>query len=307
MILVAVSPPRPAPAPPVASDWGALSVWWEGWDGSVWDLNDRAGGVMLLREEVEGLHNPQVTREIDTNAAVHGHRVRAWTADAREVYWPIFLFAGNTVDWLARSKAFWSTIHPDRPGTWRVRAGSEERTLRLKAVFGDPHRYPVDPLHQRWAKYGVTLEAEQPFWCGVPITAGPWSTEEGVEFFPDDGAPDFGISGSTAFGDAVISNPGDVDAYGVAVIDGPLDDVEIGVGSAVIHVPFPVPDGETLRIDTDPLRPTATMGGLDVTRDLGLQEYAPVPPGRSVPLHVMATGTGSIRFTLTPLYFRAFA
>ena len=39
---------EPPPPPPVPIDWpGIEAMQWIGWDGSVWDLKDAAGGVVL--------------------------------------------------------------------------------------------------------------------------------------------------------------------------------------------------------------------------------------------------------------------
>jgi len=296
---------RPPAAPDVpANPWGAMSVLWEGWDGSVWDLNNRDGGVVLL-SSVEGLHAPRITRHTSSSLAIPGNRLRGWHAEARDVFWPIYLFGDSSEGWQRRNSAFFKTIHPDRAGTWRVRAGGHTRTLRLTGVFDDAHSYKFDPFVVGWARHGITLEAAQPYWEGEKVTAGPWKAPEIGDFFGA-GGPPFFISSSNSFAKAVIINPGDLESWGVWTAVGPLNDVELGVGGAVITVPFDVPAGQVLVIDTDPRNPTATMNGVDMTTALGLQEYAPVPDGDEVELHVGASGSGEIQYDLIPLYFRAF-
>jgi hypothetical protein len=309
-------------APPVpTSQWQGLTHEWVAPDGRVWNLNDWESGLVLDSRGVEGLHNPVITRHTSKARLIPGHRRRGWRAEAREVFWPAFLYADRTADWLALHRAFWGSIHPDVEGRWRVTCDGETRELALTGIFDAGHVYDTDPLEDGWAQYDVTLEAAQPYWAGKTIRRGPWRAPGAQPFFP---GPPHTISSSSAFGSATIPNPGDVEAHGIWWADGPLESMEFGVGSAVIVPPFPLVAGQTLRIDTDPRNPTAQLGptpdprpgenrpnraafvGEDATEALGLQEYAAVPPGASVHLHVMATGSGAIEFEIVPLYFRAF-
>lgn len=309
-----LSVPAPLPAP-VESAWQSLSLVWVGWDGSEWDLNSREQGAMLFRRGVEGLHNPSITRHTSTSRGVPGNRLRGWRAEARAVFWPIYLWGDDSEEWRARHNAFFRSIHPDREGKWLVTAGTETRTLRLTGTFDEPHQYDIDPQLHGWAQYGVTLEAAQPFWEGSPVVSGPWQAANPVDFFGD-GGPPFHISSQSSFEAAAVTNPGDIETWGKWTAVGPLTAVELGVAGAVIDLPFAIPDGKTLVIDTSPRNQTATLGdtvadpadfvGEDVTEELGLQNYAPVPDGAEAELHIAATGTGSIQFEITPLYFRAF-
>jgi len=298
----------PTVAPPIeVRQWGRLGVTWTGPDGSVWDLTDPLGGVLLRREGTEGLHNPVITKYSSTSGAIPGKRLRGWQAQSRDVFWPIHLWADGSDAWLERQRAFFNTIHPDREGVWKVTAGTESRTLRLTGVFEEGHAYELDPYQQGWAQYGVTLEAVQPYWQGTPEVYGPWSAGEAQPFIdPETLGPPFHIGSARAFGKAVASNPGDVDVCPVWRATDELDDIVLGVGSTVIEVPFPLSNGDVLVIDTDPRRPTATLNGEDATEALGLQDYAQIPPGAKVPLTVAATGSGSITCQVMPLYFRAF-
>lgn len=311
----------PAFAPPLpANQWVGMTLQWHGYDGSVWDFSDAAGGVVLSGEGLVGLHNPEVERFVSQSRAMPGHRLRGWRARARDVIWPVLVWSDSSAGWIERQDAFFDTVHPDRVGTWTVRAETETRRLRLTGVFNESHAYDRDPALFGWAKYGIALEAAQPYWEGEEITAGPWIGSEPVPFFPPGGGPPLHISESSTLGSAVMENPGDVPAWSVweaRGTSGSLDDVVFGVGASVISVPFPVAEGSMLRIDTDPRSPSAKLGPIpdegqpfvpteDVTRSLGLQSYAPIPPGSAVPVTVAATGSGDIRARITPLYFRAF-
>ncbi|MFF2631954.1 hypothetical protein ACFVR6_03635 [Microbacterium sp. NPDC058021] len=300
-VMLASPPVGDAPVTPFEVE--QLSLVWEGPDGTRWDLRDQAGGIVMTGDGVEGLHNPIITKFSSKSRAVPGKRARGWRAESRDVFWPLFIWADGSNEWSERVNEFLSSIHPDRAGTWRVRARGIERTLRCTGVFTDSLPLRADPLQRGWALYPVALEAEQPYWAGEVVRRGPWAAPDPRAFFP---GPPLTISSSSAFGSASIPNQGDVEAWGVWTLTGPLSDVVLGVGDKLIHLPFSLSAGQVLVIDTDPRRPTATLDGANWTRQLGLQEYAAVPPGQSVPLHLEATGAGQVTFDLVPLFFRAF-
>lgn len=305
MVLIFAQLP-PVPAPPV-SPWVGMTHEWIGWDGSVWDLAAGAQGVVLLRDGVEGLHFPKIVKHRSTSRVVPGARLRGWRAGEREAFWPLLIHVDtSSSDYVARADAFFRTISPDRPGTWRVGAGGKFRELNLTGVFDSSHSYGVDPVYAGWGMYKIALEATQPFWTGSAVERGPWKAPSSQDFRPAGGTPMFYLSSSSAFGNASIPNPGDVEAFPVWTVEGPLEEIELGIGDRVIEVPFEVSDGETLVIDTDPRNVTATLDGVDVTEDLGFQPLAPIPPSESAELHVQATGTGSVAISLVPLFFRAY-
>ncbi|WP_137843864.1 hypothetical protein [Microbacterium sp. 2FI] len=304
MVLILARPvvvPDPRPSP-----WQHLSMVWVGWDGSTWDLGTGEEGVRLLRDGVEGLHFPPIEKWSSRSSAFPGKRPRGWQALERAVFWPLRIRAQSSEEWRVLQDRFFNTIHPSRHGEWQVQAGTQVRRVRLTGTFEDPHTHPLDPYARGLGIYGVTLEADRPYWSGDPISAGPWSAVEEVDFFDAEGSPPFHISASNSPTTASFTNPGDVDAYPVWTVVGPADDIELGVGSRVIDVPFAVAEGETLLIDTDPRNITATLNGVDVTEDLGFQRFAPIPAKATTSLHVLATGEGSVSVSLTPLYFRAF-
>lgn len=304
MPIILSSPPVAPPTAP--NQWQGMSVVWFGADGSVWDLGIGTEGAVLENEGTEGLHNPMVTKFSSSSRVVPGSRQRGWRTETREVFWPVFVYSNeNSDEWKARYRDFFKSIHPEIPGRWRIGHGGTFRELELRGVFKDPHAFQHDPLIFGWEKFGVTLEAEQPYWSGEALQLGPWRQPETGQFFGASGAPDFFISSSTEIGRATISNPGDVEAWMTWTCVGPLSDIEIGIGGTVAAVPFDLADGEVLVIDTDPRHQSGTLDGVDVTKELGLLRYGAIRPGSDVEVHVEAGGAGSISATLTPLYFRA--
>lgn len=298
---------RPAEAPPVPVEaFAPMSHVWVTPSGRQFDLNDWRGGLMLDNRGVEGLHFPKIVKHASTSRAFHGKRLRGWRAEARQVFWPVHLWGESSAEFLARYEAFFGELHPQNEGIWRVGANGTYRELRVTGTFDQPHVYELDPAQEGWATYSVTMEAVQPFWAGKPVKAGPWRAASSVNFIDAAGSPPFHISRGSTFESAQIENPGDVDAWPVWTLEGPLDPISVGVGGRQIVVPFPLLTGQKLRIDTDPRNVTAIRDGADVTRQMGFQPFAPVPAKQTVPLHVSTVGAGSVQVELVPLHFRAF-
>ncbi|MGQ7313369.1 hypothetical protein ACUOFU_16810 [Microbacterium arabinogalactanolyticum] len=296
-------------APPVTPPPGGMSsglrMRWIGSDGSEWDLRDWRAGVCLLLDGVTGLHFPSIDKYKSTSRAVPGFRNRGWRAASRDVFWPLYVYGDGSEPWRDVYRRFFDTIHPQRAGVWEVTSGTETRSLRLTGVFDDEHQFARDPYAAGWSIIPVQMEPEQPFWEGKTIRRGPFSAPTGVDFIPPTLAPSFHISPAATFASATIPNFGDVDAYLVWTVEGPLTDVVLGVGGVTATVPFSLAAGQVLRIDTDPRNVSALLDGVDATEQLGLLEFAPVPSGGSAPLTVSASGAGGISAELTPLYFRA--
>lgn len=298
---------RPSVAPPVPIDpLRPLVHEWVTASGVTYSLSDWTQGLVLDNTGVEGLHFPRITKHSSTSRSMPGKRSRGWRAEARDVFWPIQIWGESSVEWLSSYNAFFGSIHPDRPGTWRVGFAGTFRELTICGKFDDPHDYPLDPVLEAWGSYGVTLEADQPYWRGAPVKRGPWQAASSRPFFDPAGSPGFHISRGSSFANATIDNPGDVESYPVWTIIGPLSGITVGVGDRVIEVPFALTSGQVLHIDTDPRNVTALRDGVDVTEELGFQSFAPVPSGGIASLDVGGAGSGSIAVELVPLYFRAF-
>lgn len=316
MEIVYAAPYMP-PAPP-APLWFGMRVTWTGWDGSVWDLNDPSGGVCLIRAGVEGLAMPAFTEWVQNSPSVAGQWFRGAVADPRRVFWPLCVFQdASTQGWIDLDRAFWKTMDPEKYGIWTITApGGSSRSLRCRFKDDDGHAFEQDPFERGWATYGVSLMADAPFWFG-PEVSRVWKGEELVDFFP---GPPFYISSGSTMANAKINNPGDVDAWPTWTIIGDSTVAAVGVGASVVEVPFVVPAGKALVVNTDPTVQTAVMynytpangsapellsNPVDRTADLGTANFAPIPAGQDRRLNISMTGDGIIRAAITPLYRRA--
>lgn len=311
------TPTTPAPPPPVVvSPWQGIRSTLTSWDGSRWTISDPRSGVFLMREDILGLGLPPVERRRSSSAAESGSRFRSHRVSERPVVLPIYLYSdAGSEEWLARDAAFWRAMHPDRECVWTVTVpGYGSRHLRMR-YNGDDVGYGHDPVKFGWAKYPMELLNESGFWEGEPVTQ-TWEPAAPKPFFGGDtggGATPFYISRSATIGNAVMNNPGDVEAYAVWTVEGlpvdGIDSVTVGVGGRLTTADFPIAAGSSLTIDPRPGpkgKSAYDSEGVRRTAELSARDFAPIPAGQSVPLSLAMVGTGRVSATLVPRYYRAF-
>jgi hypothetical protein len=288
---------------------------WTGYDGTVWDLTDTAGGI-IATQGIEGFHHPKFKQWTRQSPAVPGQLFTGAIAEARNIVLPLLIWSdGTSAEWVARDRAFWKSMHPVREGTLTVSpAGSgSKRSIKCRMVPED-HGYEVDPAEARWADYTVLLVADQPFWLGKTFEAG-WNTASGQDFYEVNGPHLININSGHTTANASVLNDGDEDAWPIWKVIGPSTAAHMGIGDKVVEIPFTVADGKALVLDTDPRVQTAIeydyaagvlSNPVDRTTDLvGAVDFAPVPANTTSPLNISITGNGMIRIELTPLYWRA--
>lgn len=312
-----------APAPPLpVNPWQGMNATWTGWDGSLWHLNDPSGGVFLELKGVEGLGKPSRTQWVQSSPSVPGQFFRGAIANARPIFWPLFVYSEDgTEDWISIDQAFWRTMHAEKYGTWTVTRGNgAARSLRCRFVDDGSHAFEMDPFQNGWAAYGVKLVADQPFWAGDPVVSA-WRAATATDFFNGSAkAAPFNIASGSTLSTATMTNPGDEDAWPEWTIIGDSSTASVGVGASQTVVPFTIPAGKAVVIDTDPTVQTAVMydytpaagqvpavfaNPADRTADLGASAFAPIPAGQDRALSISMTGGGSIQAKITPLYERA--
>lgn len=297
-----VPPPPPVPA------WRGLRHFWQGWNGTTWEISNPDEGVVLVTGGVGGMNMPTFERYASESPALPGSRHRGARTEDRVVEWPLLVFGDlNSEEWLARDRAFWQTMRPDAPGLWTVVNPIDGTSRSLTCRFRDDggHTYSRDPLEAGWAVYTVTMLAEQPYWTGATIRSPRWGVGTGTDFFPATGAPPFVISRATNLTNAELSNPGDVEAWPRWTIEGSFDSVAITTNGGTLDVAGGVPAGQTLVINTDPRDQYALLDGVDVSGTVDF-DPRPIPGGETVPVEIVVTSPGgSVQASFAPRYFRA--
>ncbi|MDO5743499.1 MAG: hypothetical protein Q4P23_03440 [Micrococcaceae bacterium] len=193
--------------------------------------------------------------------------------------------------------------------------------LRLVASDDD---LLYDSIKMGWAKYGVTLLADQPYWLGETVRKA-WSQgdlrdyfvteEDRVAYGYADDVIHYLSSGGT-LGSTAVSNDGDVPAYPIWTAVGPMTAVSFGVGGSDIVVPFDIPEGYAVQIDTDPINGQVLWYGLwdgskitdpvDRTAELDpASKFVAIPRGQDRGLSIAMTGTGAVMAEVRNKYRRA--
>lgn len=311
-------------APTELSDtnlWVGTPMTWLGADGTEWSLTDRSRGV-ALKKGVRGLLFPQFTRFSSSSPAVPGSRHKGSRALDREVFWPVKVFSNaGSIEWMKLNRAFWRSFDPDVEGTWTVHhPDGTKRSLQCRFQEVDDI-LDRNPSKVGWQTYQIRLLADQPFWVGEPVTDSWRSTTQRNYYLTageiaalPPGTINYLSSGSD-LASATFTNDGDVPAYPVWHAVGPLNDVSVGVEGQTLTIPFDVPDGKAVEIDTHPVTgqrlwygdwdpvARAVVNRVNRTGELsGDQRFVPIPAGEARKLSLSWTGTGVVIATIVPLY-----
>lgn len=314
------------PTPPPAPLFSGLEMRWES-KGVTWPLTEPDSGLFLM-PGIRGLGAARSERHATTSPGAPGSRHEGVSFLDREVFWPICIFNDSaSIGWMERDRAFWSTMDPLVPGRWVVTLpDGSERSLQIRFQDDGDHVSEYDPMRRGWEKYGIKLLAEQPFWEGLPMVRS-WKNLTYEPFFDEDGPELVNIASGADASTATIDNLGDVESYPRWYIDGEATTAAVGVDGVVVEVPFAVPAGHCLIVESDPdmigatlydvtaaggeLKPSERIVGehlinpVDKTADLGEADFAAVPPGESVPLSLTIAGAGMVEVVLPTRYRRA--
>lgn len=314
-------------APTDAARFECLGMTWTGWDGSVWDLANMASGVVLL-DGIRGLGLPTGTRFRDQSPASHGSQHQGFKWDEREVFWPLKTWHESGRKFIERDRAFFKTLHPAKIGRWTVThpdGTPRHLDLRLEPSTADPGPELMPTLFG-WARYGIYLTADQPFWVGAPSIRSFKAPTSPEAFFEPNGPHLFNIGQGFTLANASIDNIGDEESYPKWFLDnGIAAGSWVGVGALVVNIPFVVPEGKCLVIDSDPRKigailydvvggsasPSSRVIGIhminpvDMSEEIGEADFGAVEPGMSKPLSISFSGTGLVEAYLPNLYDRA--
>lgn len=303
--LVFAQRPYVPPAPEMTPGWTKLVLEWEV-DDVIWTLSNPREGIIMKRG-IEGLLFPPIRHYREESPAVHGSYWTGYTVESRVVAWPIRLFHdGSTLEWIQFNRAFKKSLNPGQEGIFRVRSADTVRTMKLRYESGLATGLALDPTFFGWADYDIRLQADRPLWAG-PVIERKWEAGEPADFFTGDPENPIYISPSATLASATMPNPGDVEAWPVWTLEGPIDGpTTLGVDGRDLLVPFEIPAGMTLTIDTRPDAQVAIDStGVDRTEDLGSWAFTAIERGDEVPLALDMTGNGSVSCSLEPLYFEA--
>ncbi|WP_244516728.1 phage tail family protein [Arthrobacter alpinus] len=209
-------------------------------------------------------------------------------------------------------------------GTWTIHLpGGARRTLDLRLVSSEDNLL-FDSIKRGWAKYGITLLADRPYWLGETVKKS-WgqedlrnydvSLQDRIDYGYASNVINYLSAGST-LGSAAVSNDGDIPTFPAWTAVGPTTSVSFGVDGSRIKVPFGIPEGYAVQIDTDPVNGQVLWYGpwdgskiadpVDRTSELDpTSKFVAIPRGQDRKLSIVMTGTGTVLAEVQNKYRRA--
>lgn len=304
-----VAPPR------YVSPFTTMTHTWFGTDGSVWDFTDPMKGVFLVQEGIEGLHLPTFDDIVRESPSIAGGTYHGYRVKPRAVTWVLYVYSDESSDhFFDLDSRLWKSMRIGKYGTWRVtRPNGDFREISMRIQSGS-EAFDRDPGRFGWKRYPVIFLAdENPFWTvptEVPGSRASFEDGDGKQFFGDDGsgAPHFNIAPSRVESEQVIHNPGDEDVWPEIEITGPMDSVNLKIGTREYEVNCNLLAGEHFYIRTDPRNFRITDDeDRNRIKDISAWVFDPTPWGEDVPLVVTPNGTGggTVVVKTDPLYHRA--
>lgn len=309
------------------ASWEMTRHTWHGVNGTKWDMSSGADGV-TLEQGAEGFGFGAVELFVGESPGLHGGRLLGSRRKPRPLYIPLRLKGGEgSAAFLRTHQSLVESFSSTEFGRWTVE--TEVSSRYVDAVYSGVSNgeLGLDPGLYGRQLYGVQMQSMSSDWIGTPVT-GWWLPPEAPRSLWDTPNGVFFVMQGRDTSSATITNPGTYASYPTWAIDGYSPAARVGVGGEYVDVPFPIPNGKCLVIDTDPRRLSATMYDVPAqyraspiserkvgvhllnpvsrTRELGVVDFAPVPPGKDIPLSLSVSGAGLAQISFNTLWQTAY-
>ena len=305
-------PVTPPPVPSyIATD--LLSLTWTGWNGDTWDVQgNHLSKATMERYGRYGFGMPPVQHFFTESATTDGAVWNGYRVPGRPFGFPVFVTGSSPTEARAEQAKFMATLRPEKIGTLTVADPSgARRYIDLRYMGGADEEFESSDYALYWYSHKLQMLAEQPYYYADPIVL-TFDSEDPVNFYGGGvgtQAPMFYINSSQTTGNAVVTNPGDVDAWPVWKLFGPFTSAVLSVGGVQIVYSEAVTSTHWVEIDTNPKR-------LTVVNDAGVNKFAkattlntaPIPFSASTPLALTLNGsdpTTKVEVAFTPNFWRA--
>jgi len=305
------TPPTPGVEFGIATD--TLALTWTGWNGDVWQI--QGDPRSLARLEVDGrvgFGMPPITHYFTRSATTDGAQWQGYRVDERPFEMPLFVTGATPTLAREEQSRFMSTLRPDKRGVLTVADPvGNRRHLQLRYFAGADEEIRQSTYGLYWYSHRLRMIAEEPYYYG-DTTLKEFAPDASVNFYGGGVGtlgPPFYIGSSSTTDSAVLTNPGDVDAWPVWTVHGPFTSFVGGVGGALINLPIAKGAGEWIKIDTTPSRQTIVdHTGANMWPNAGAVEFASIPAASTTVLTLTLAGTGvgtKVEVEFTPQYWTA--
>ena len=247
----------------------------------------------VLRSGMVGIGIPPTAVRIEESAG-DGGVWRHTKRQARDVDLPITVFGSNRSDVEAKLRRL-GKILQDAQGAPKLRATYQNGSslfLEVHYVGGGETVYDNDQSGLTWATWALILRAPNPFWrSGIEESFSIGTGGTGRGLLPQ--LSKLKVSSSTQIGTVSVINAGDVAAYPVWQITGPITNLVISNGTSSFGFPV-VYSGETITVNTE----TGAVTDAD-----GVNQYARLSPAPKLFNLPPGTTTLSVNGVETDLNF----
>ncbi|MFJ8930594.1 phage tail domain-containing protein [Streptomyces sp. NPDC102364] len=309
--------------PPTPVQWGHTSVSLIGGSGQGEEipltvLNGGSWPAAILQPGATGLDMPPFALFSDDSPNLDGSIYRNARAAAREIMLPVYLHGIDRQTVNALKRKFFQALNPKRGYTVLKFTEGSGRTRTISAYYkGGMEGAEGDSAGFTWAKYGLTFTAMDPWFYQSAWQTSKWAFGAGEpflsttrKFFPvqlSDGV--LGDAGESL----VISNAGDIEAWPVWKLSGPIKSFSlVGPDGSSITASPPadgsdlVATGRVLTIDTRPgIKTVKDDRGTNYWAKLDTNpEFWSVEPGDTTASISVVTGSAkaSVVLTFQPRY-----
>lgn len=310
-----IAPPPPPPAPSgdsgVATD--LLALTWTGWNGDSWAVQgDQLSKAAMERYGRVGFGMPPVQHFFTESATLDGATWNGYRVPARPFGFPVFVTGSTPTEARAEQSRFMATLRPDKEGTLTVAdPAGNRRYIDLRYIGGADDEFDSSDYALYWYSHKLQMQAEQPYYYGDPVHL-EFVSDENVNFFgggTGTQAPLFYIGSSQTTGNAIVTNPGDVDVFPIWKLHGPFTSATLTVGGATIEYPVSVASGHWIQIDTRLKKQLIVSdAGVNKWGSAGAVAFAPIPASASTQLSLSLAGSDAetmVEVDFTPNFFRA--
>lgn len=278
-------------------------------------IGSRSWPAMVLQPGASGLDMPPFTLHMDESPNLDGSMVRGARASARPILLPIFVY-GIDRQTLRQFKAKLANALNPKFGysvLTFIEQDGQPRRLRCYYAGGMEGNESVGSSGFTWISYGIQLTAADPYFYGDTTVALDWSFGTEQPFLGNPFLPLNLNKGTVSKGTLIIDNPGDIEAWPVWELTGPLRRFEIiGPDGTSFGIPLQaggldaLAAGRTLTIDCRPGYKTAVdQTGMNYFPLLSANPSLwSVPPGTSIAQGDLLAGSGTskVKLTLYPRY-----
>ncbi|MFI1796354.1 phage tail domain-containing protein [Streptomyces sp. NPDC020379] len=269
---------------------------------------------ITMQSGAQGLDMPPVELHADASPNLDGAIFRSARVAQREVMIPVFLYGIDRRTLLGLKRKLVSALNPKNGYCVLtfIEADSRPRYLYCRYKGGFEGDEGEDRAGFRWARYGLQFTAHDPWFYSDRVQVAEWKFGAGQPFLSAGGSflPLHLERGLVSTTDLSVTNPGDVDAWPIWELRGPVRGFRFARAGSSFEILASgsdvVPAGRTLTVDTRP-------GYKSLKDDQGVNYWPligpnpalwPIPAGQSKISVEMIPGGGdaSLRLTFQPRY-----